>query len=619
MALPNPNPGGAAGAGVGAATVNELIDIADGTQANNELLFDLNKGFDKLLRTQEKMLSVLLKAFGGPKVDPDEQRQLKDTAGGEKGKDLDLKSILEKSGGFGMIFSAALLAYALDLDKYIRVFLLGKTIKAFGAIPKAFGVLLTGVSDFFKKLGTTKALKGEFFKIFGKGSELSKFMLNLSDFFTRFVKFFGPVGKVIKSVINFFGGIGVKIGQGFQLFGDVLSKIGKFVDDIILGPFRVIGKLIAPLLGGASKFLAFAKGIPIIGQVIAVLFAVFDFIKGFIEGFASKGENDSRGMLERVFDGMVNGAVEVIRGILIIPLDLLKSGFSWLMGALGFTELEKTLDSFSFNEMYDKFIAAYKNFFSTEPEEGYFSIVRFLLDGVESGVASVKSGIEGAGDMASKAFDAIVNFVTNLFSTDPEEGQFSIVKFIMDKVQNIKDTIKGFFGGGDDAGGGGFSLSNIFGNIDFELPTVENILAMVGTKVNDVFQFLAGKIHSLGFPLKYLAPFMADAGVAAAKFMGVDSVQKFTGSKDGGMETVQLKEAMGGANGGGGQGTAAGEMSKEVAAKKETPPPAAIDASTKTGDTVTNNSKVEVKASKVEARATDNPSAGNRQQAKRGR
>ena len=60
-------------------------------------------------------------------------------------------------------------------------------------------------------------------------------------------------------------------------------------------------------------------------------------------------------------------------------------------------------------------------------------------------------------------------------------------------------------------------------------------------------------------------------------------------------------------------------MSKEVAAKKETPPPAAIDASTKTGDTINNNSKVEVKGPKVEARAADNPSAGNRQKARRGR
>ena len=75
---------------------------------------------------------------------------------------------------------------------------------------------------------------------------------------------------------------------------------------------------------------------------------------------------------------------------------------------------------------------------------------------------------------------------------------------------------------------------------------------------------------------------------------------------------------MGGANGGGGQGTAAGEMSKQVAAKKETPPPAAIDASTKTGDTVNNNSRTEVKAGKVEARSTDNPGAGNRNR-RRGR
>jgi len=95
-------------------------------------------------------------------------------------------------------------------------------------------------------------------------------------------------------------------------------------------------------------------------------------------------------MLEKIFDGMVQGAVEVIRGIFIIPLDLLKSGLSWLLGKLGFSEAEKLLDSFSFNEMYDKMVAIYKNFFSTEPEEGYFSIVKFIMDSIDGMIKYVK-------------------------------------------------------------------------------------------------------------------------------------------------------------------------------------------------------------------------------------
>ena len=600
MALPNPNPGGAAGAGAGAATVNELIDIADGTQANNEQLFALNKGFDKLLRTQEKMLSVLLKAFGGPKKDPDEVRKLEDTAGSEKGKDLDLKKILEGAGGFGTIFGAALVAYALDLDKYIRAAFAGKVIfKGVGAAFKAvFGAKF--ITDFLKNLKPVKDFMNGF-KNVGKVIGAVKAPVAIKEFTTIFGKIGATVGSIVKTIGSAFDAV----KRFVKPIGSIFSTIGGF--------FRSIFSALGPILKTAGNFL---KAVPIVGQIIMILFSVFDFIKGFILGFASKGKDDSRGMLERVFDGMVNGAVEVIRGIIVIPLDLLKSGFSWLMGALGFEELEKTLDSFSFNEMYDKFIAAYKNFFSTEPEEGYFSIVRFLLDGVENGVAFVKSGIEGAGDMASKAFDAIVKFGKNLFALEPEEGEFSIVKFIMDKVQNIKDTIKGFFGsGGDDAGGGGgFDLSSIFGDMDFSFLDPTAILSKIGEKVNAAFQSFAKTASEVPIVGGYLGGALANAGVGIGEFLGAENIQKFN------VDTKQMDTLKEAAPPSASEGTATGEMSKEVAAKKEAPPPAAIDASTKTGDTVTNNnSKTEMATGKVAARSTDNPGAGNRQKARRGR
>lgn len=609
MALPNPNPGGAAGAG--AATIDGFDNLVGMTGDQKDQLVNLNKGFDKLLRTQEKMLSVLLKAFGGPKKDPDEERKLKDTAGGEKGKDLDLKKAIEGAGGFGMIFGAALAAYALDLDKYIRAAFAGKVI--FKGLSSAFKAV-------FSAKAITNALKpiSALFNMKGIQAAIKPFTTAFDNFMAGFRNVGKIVGAVktpvaIKEFTTIFGKIGATIGSIVKTIGSAFNTVKKFVKPIgsifssIGGFFKTIFGSLGPILKTAGNFM---KGIPIVGQVIMALFAFFDFIKGFIQGFASKGENDARGMLERVFDGMVNGAVEVIRGIIVIPLDLLKDGFSWLMGKLGFTELEKTLDSFSFNEMYNKFIEAYKNFFSTEPAEGYFSIVRFLLDGVENGVAFVKSGIEGAGDMASKAFDAIVKFGTNLFSADPEEGQFSIVKFIMDKVQNIKDTIKGFFGGGDDAGGGGgFDLSSIFGNIEF--PSIESILGTVGEKINSAFQSIALGISKATFIPNAIGSFFADAGVKLAEFMGAQNIQK-TNVKTGEMETLKQMAPPSAT-----EGTAAGEMSKEVAAKKETPPPAAIDASTKTGDTVTNNSKTEVKAGKVEARATDNPSAGRRRRRRR--
>ena len=618
MALPNPNPGGAAGAG--AATVNGLIDIAGGTEANFKQLFTVNRNIDglallldQLIDTQEEMLSVLKKAFGGPKVDPDEQRKLKDTAGGEKGEDLNLKKAIEGAGGFGTIFGAALVAYALDLDKYIRAAFAGN-------------VIFKGLSSAFKAVFSTKAIRAALkpisalFNMKGIQAAIKPFTTAFDNFMAGFRNVGKIVGAVktpvaIKEFTTIFGKIGATIGSIVKTIGSAFNTVKKFVKPIgsifssIGGFLKTIFGSLGPILKTAGNFM---KGIPIVGQIIMVLFAFFDFIKGFIQGFASKGENDARGMLERVFDGMVNGAFEVIRGIIIIPLDLLKDGFSWLMGKLGFTELEKILDSFSFNEMYDKFVEAYKNFFSM--------VTVTIIDAFKSGVASVKSGIEGAGDMASKAFDGMLKIATNLFALEPEEGEFSIVKFIMDKVQNIKDTIKGLFGcGGDDAGGGGgFDLSSIFGDMDFSFLDPTAILSKIGEKVNAAFQSFAKTASEVSIVGEYLGGALANAGVGIGEFLGAENIQKFN------VDTKQmdtLKEAApSGANGGGGQGTAAGEMSKEVAAKKETPPSAAIDASTKTGDTVTNNnSKTEMATGKVAARSTDNPGAGNRQKARRGR
>ena len=311
MALPNPNPGGAAGAGAGAATVNELTAITLLSEGNNSLLFDISEDFDKLLRTQEKMLSVLLKAFGGPKKDPDEVRKLEDTAGGEEGKDLDLKKILEGAGGFGTIFGAALVAYALDLDKYIRAAFAGKVIfKGVGAAFKAvFGAKF--IADFLKNLKPVKDFMNGF-KNVGKVIGAVKAPVAIKEFTTIFGKIGATVGSIVKTIGSAFDAV----KRFVKPIGSIFSTIGGF--------FRSIFSALGPILKTAGNFL---KAVPIVGQIIMILFSVFDFIKGFIMGFASKGKDDARGMLERVFDGMVNGAVEVIRGIIVIPLDLLKSGF----------------------------------------------------------------------------------------------------------------------------------------------------------------------------------------------------------------------------------------------------------------------------------------------------
>ena len=596
MALPNPNPGGPGGPGGATAAVVPFPGGSGGSSKSPPptkaatTLVTLTKDLINIQKNVLNMLNIIdmrIEKFFG---DPDEKRVAKDTAGSVAGDDLNLKEILEKAGGFGTILGAALVAYALDLDKYIRVFLLGKSIQQFSKIPKAFGILLTGVSDFFKKLGTGKFLKGEFFKVFGKGSKLADFMQDLSKLFTRFVNFFGPIGKVIKSVINFFGGVGVKVGQGFQLLGKVFSQIGKFVNAVILGPFKAIGKLIGPLLTGASKFALLAKGIPIIGQVIAVIFGVFDFVKGFIKGFSEDG----------FVGGLKEGFLELMRGIFTKPIDLLTKGISYLAGFFGFDSIKATIDEFlqggGFTGLFNDMMAALGKAFDV--------VLQFFKDLFKDPIGTLKSAAENIGDFFVNIAKSIGNAISSM-----RDGLLEMLGLSGKSSQAER-------GGG---GGSSFNISELFKDLDFSFLSPAKIGAKLGEMINNALQGFAQSLDKSIVPgTDTLGSLVSKTGVSIAGLLGAENIQKYQMGgmmSEGKMETLK-KAAPPTAS----EGTAAGEMSKEVAAKKEAPSgPAVIDASSKSGDQIQQTSKTEIAAGKVEPRPSNNPAAGRRRRGRGGR
>ena len=115
-------------------------------------------------------------------------------------------------------------------------------------------------------------------------------------------------------------------------------------------------------------------------KVLAPLFALFDLITGFIEGFKLKGDEDTRHILKRVFDGVVAGIIKAFKGMVIIPLDLIRKGAAWLAEKMGMDWIADALGSFSFEDSFDFIIKFITNWFAREPEEGYFSIVKLLFD-----------------------------------------------------------------------------------------------------------------------------------------------------------------------------------------------------------------------------------------------
>ncbi|MDF1699522.1 MAG: hypothetical protein P1U56_26955, partial [Saprospiraceae bacterium] len=242
---------------------------------------------------------------------------------------------------------AALTLWSNELDKYIRSVWLAKTLASFAKIPDSIKAAFTTLSTKIKNTKVFKTLSTSIdgfirgFKNVGKVMGAVKTPVAIKEFKTLSGKIGATIGKITKPIMS-----------GFTKVMDFLKPIGNVFKS--LSGLSSVGKTIKPIVEKSKKFASLAKGI--LSKVLLPLFAIFDFISGFIEGFRSKGEDDTRGTMEKIFDGLLGGIKEMIKGIFVVPLDLLKDGVSWLAEKMGFEEFSKVLDSFSFTDLFDKMV-----------------------------------------------------------------------------------------------------------------------------------------------------------------------------------------------------------------------------------------------------------------------
>ena len=315
---------------------------------------------------------------------------------------------------------------------------------------KPFGKLFTNLMRGFKigklklpTMGLEKNLKGIAKLQLKLGEAIGKAVTNVSNAYkslttglsTRFSSISKSISKAgggmkglaklgITKVMAGFSKVLQMIMKGLSMFGIVFTQIGKIFIPLnktmgASGPMKGIVTSIskfAPMFKGVLSTLKFVAS-----KVLLPLFALFDLITGFIEGFKLKGDDDTRGTLERVFDGVVAGIIKAFKGIVIIPLDLIRKGAAWLAEKMGIDWLADALGSFSFEDAFDFIIKFVTNWFSTKPEEGYFSIVKFALD--------------------------ILDGVVEGFQVLKNEGPAEFVKWLGEKVKGIIDMIKDFLAG----------------------------------------------------------------------------------------------------------------------------------------------------------------------------
>jgi hypothetical protein len=357
-------------------TEKTLVEKEDGSHAR---LDSIKATLDKTLNESKNQTKTLekLEKTGSAKlsmestVESERDRQeslkaLKEISAKLDGKGEKEEKKKDESGGLGLGGIATAIAVALGaivgaISGYVKAIIkMNKLL--FGAIESA----IVGLGKFFPSLKrilfnieTTfvlgmqmiKEAFGNFIqkalKVFDSvkdfiGGILSKIMN--SDVMKTVV---GTFQKVVLGVKNFFA----PISDAFKVLEETASPVSKaigFVKDKI-GTFFSFFDDIGSKLGMFGKiFGAVAKIVSKIAFPLTIIMAIWDTVKGALEGFEKEG----------IIGGIAGAIKGLISSLITAPIDMLKDGISWILDMFGFDKASKFLDSFSFDDMMKGFVDA---------------------------------------------------------------------------------------------------------------------------------------------------------------------------------------------------------------------------------------------------------------------
>lgn len=318
-----------------------------------------------------------------------------------------------------------------------------------------FGLrIMTFFDDILLKL--PKSIGGPLITAFAKIENLIKAIpINVGKFFDDIVGLFKNISirsiadksdeavKAIRTVFNF----------------DFLSKI----DDL----FRVLGETSKPFVATiefikdtATKIKSFFTAIKsyfddffkIVGKVmpifeklaipLTIIMAIYDTVSGAIKGFQEEGIVGAiKGAITGLFNSLIGGL-----------LDLVKDGISWVAGKLGFTEVEKALDSFSFQDLFKKVVDSVFSFFGSITDWIKKAFDNFSVGAMFGTLPDLlKKAISWvAGKLGFTELEKLLDSfsVTDLFN-DAVKAIFGFMSSIGDWVSNKINAVKNFLGFGD--------------------------------------------------------------------------------------------------------------------------------------------------------------------------
>ena len=296
---------------------------------------------------------------------------------------------------FGEVFEKIFKGMNIVAEDAIKFF---KSIFSGEGAAGEIGKIFTSIFNFFKDIGT---MAGEWF------GSLEKIMTPIKDVFTSVIK---TVEGVATTAGEWFGSLG-SLEKIMTPIKDVFTSVIKTVEGVATTAGEWLGSLskMIPFLGDLGKVFTLAlKWFEPIGWIVMAIQAAYEGINGAIEGYKQGGIWGAiKGALEGLFDALVGG-----------PLDLIKDAISWISKKLGFEEVSKALDSFSFDDLYKKFLDS-------------------VGDITGAIVTNIENFAKGAAKSISNMFSSIWNFITEL----PKKA----LGWIGDAMGAVSSTVKGWW------------------------------------------------------------------------------------------------------------------------------------------------------------------------------
>ena len=222
------------------------------------------------------------------------------------------------------------------------------------------------------------------------------------------------IGDALDSIMGIFktgAGEGGFISRIFRSIGNVFSSL-KSIGTTLTAPFDAIkgvfgavkgtgGGIIDTLMAFLNPFKGVFQTFARIGRVLA---APLSIIMGLFDaGFETKDAVEkSEGFFASLLNGLIGAVGGFIDGAIFQVADFIKDGISFIAGFFGFDEIEASLDSFSFSEIWNGLLDDVYKFVNTmfnNPMELIQPVIDFFKDffSLDNLKKLVTNAIPGAG------------------------------------------------------------------------------------------------------------------------------------------------------------------------------------------------------------------------------